>query len=59
MRGGERAKIGHRSPKDLRATYGSWLLSLGVQLSYVSQQLGHSDVAVTARHYARWCGGNV
>jgi integrase len=24
---------------------------------FVSQQLGHSDVAVTARHYARWRGG--
>jgi integrase len=55
----ERAEIGHRSPKDLRDTFASWLLSLGVQLGYVSQQLGHADVAVTARHYARWCGGDV
>ncbi len=23
-------------------------------LSYVSHKLGHGDVAVTARHYARW-----
>ncbi len=53
------ADIGHRSPKDLRDTFASWLLSLGVQLGYVSQQLGHADVAVTARHYARWCGGDV
>jgi hypothetical protein len=30
----------------------------GVQLGYVSQQLGHSDVATTARHYTRWCGGS-
>ncbi len=28
-----------------------------MQLGYVSQSLGHSDVAVTARHYARWIGG--
>ena len=28
-----------------------------MQLGYVSQQLGHADVAVTARHYARWAGG--
>ncbi len=55
----KRAEIGHRAPKDLRDTYASWLLSLGVQLGYVSQQLGHADVAVTARHYARWCGGDV
>jgi len=26
------------------------------QLGYVSHQLGHADVSVTARHYARWAG---
>ena len=29
-----------------------------MQLGYVSSQLGHSDVAVTARHYARWIEGD-
>jgi len=38
----KRAGLERRSPKDLRDTYASWLLSLGVQLGYVSQQLGHS-----------------
>jgi integrase len=42
------------SPKDLRDTYGSWLITAGVQLAYVSDQLGHADTAVTAKHYARW-----
>ncbi len=28
-----------------------------LNLAYVSTQLGHSDVAVTARHYAKWLGG--
>ena len=23
---------------------------------FVSRQLGHADVAITARHYAKWCG---
>ena len=45
---------GHRALKDLRDTYASQLLTCGVQLGYVSAQLGHADVAVTARHYARW-----
>ena len=54
----ERADIGHRKLKDLRDTFASQLLSAGVQLGYVSQQLGHADVAVTARHYARWVGGD-
>jgi len=53
-----RAGIGHRAPKDLRDTFASQLLTAGVQLGYVSQQLGHSDVSVTARHYARWAGGD-
>ena len=29
---------------------------MGIQPGYISTQLGHADVAVTARHYARWCG---
>jgi len=44
--------------KDLRDTFASQLLTAGVQLGYVSQQLGHADVAVTARHSARWAGGD-
>ena len=43
--------------KDLRDSFASQLLTAGVQLAYVSTQLGHADVAVTAKHYARWCGG--
>ena len=54
----KRAKIGHRTLKDLRDTYASQLLTAGVQLGYVSSQLGHADVAVTARHYARWIEGD-
>ena len=45
--------VGH-TPKDLRDTFASQLLTAGVQLGYVSAQLRHGDVAVTARHYARW-----
>jgi len=52
------AGLGHHTPKDLRDTFASWLLSLGVQLGYVSRQLGHADVAVTAKHYAKWVEGD-
>ncbi len=47
-----------RTPKDLRDTFASQLLTAGVQLGHVSRQLGHSDVSVTARHYACWAGGD-
>ncbi len=53
-----RARIGHRALKDLRDTFASQLLTAGVQLGYVSMQLGHADLQVTTRHYARWCGGD-
>jgi integrase len=52
------ADIGHRRPKDLRDTFASQLLSAGVQLGYVSTQLGHADFGVTVRHYAKWAGGD-
>ncbi len=46
------------TPKDLRDTFASQLLSVGIRLPYVSKQLGHADVGVTVKHYARWTGGN-
>ncbi len=51
-----KAGLGPRRPKDLRDTFASQLLTAGVQLGYVSLQLGHSDMAVTAKHYGRWAG---
>jgi hypothetical protein len=54
----KRAAIGHRRVKDLRDTFASQLLTAGVQLGYVSVQLGHADVGVTARHYPRWADGD-
>ena len=51
------AGVGHRALKDLRDSFASHLLTSGVQLAYVSAQLGHADVSTTAHHYARWCGG--
>jgi integrase len=49
-----RAGLAGHTPKDLRDTFASWLVSLGVPVPWVSESLGHSNWAVTARHYARW-----
>jgi integrase len=43
-----------RRPKDLRASFASHLLTVGVPLGWISDALGHADVGVTARHYARY-----
>jgi len=49
-----RAGLARRPTKDLRDSYGSWLLSVGIPLHYISKQLGHAGTQVTERHYARW-----
>ncbi len=49
-----RAGLAGHTPKDLRDTYASWLVSLGAPVAWVSESLGHANWAVTARHYARW-----
>ena len=43
--------------KDLRDSFGSWLLTLGIPIQYVSRQLGHGSIAVTETHYAEYLGG--
>ncbi|HEY5125396.1 MAG TPA: site-specific integrase [Ignavibacteria bacterium] len=39
---------------NFRKTFGKWLLDEGVDLKYISQQLGHSSVLVTEKHYAKF-----
>ena len=54
----KRTMITKCAMKDLRDTFASQLLTCGVPLGYISAQLGHADIGVTSRHYARWCGGS-
>ncbi len=49
-----KAELPHFKPYDLRHTYASLLLSEGVPLVYVSQQLGHAKPTTTLKHYAKW-----
>jgi len=49
-----RANLPNFRVYDLRHTYASLLLSAGVPLLYVSQQLGHTNPTTTLRYYARW-----
>ena len=37
---------------DLRHSFGSWKLDQGEDIVYVSKQLGHADVAITAKIYS-------
>jgi integrase len=50
----DKADLRRRSPHDMRHTFASQLLNLGAPITEVSQQLGHSSVAITLSTYARW-----
>jgi len=47
----------HHRPYDLRHTYASLMLQRGAPITFVSQQLGHSNPSTTLRHYAHWIPG--
>ncbi|MDM8553480.1 tyrosine-type recombinase/integrase [Desulfococcaceae bacterium HSG7] len=36
---------------DLRRTYGAWLVMAGADLVTVKENLGHSDISITVKHY--------
>ena len=40
--------------KAMRSTFGMWLLNATGNIKYVQQQLGHSSVRTTERHYAKY-----
>lgn len=46
------AKMPHVQFRDLRRSYGSWILQRTGNLKAVQDLLGHSTIAITARHYA-------
>lgn len=50
----KKAGVRYRNPYQTRHTYASMMLSAGENLAWVSNQMGHSDVLITARTYARW-----
>lgn len=49
-----KARLAYRGFHDFRHTYASLLLMKGVNVLYVSQQMGHKSVDITLKRYARW-----
>jgi integrase len=54
-----RAKLGHITPHDLRRSAARRMVEQGISLHKVSQLLGHTNVTVTARVYARFSPGHL
>jgi integrase len=50
----EEAGMRQRGPHQMRHTFASLVLQAGEPITYVSNQLGHKDSAITLRVYAHW-----
>jgi len=50
----KRAGVRYRRPYQTRHTYASMMLTAGEPLGWVAQQMGHSDLNMLSRTYARW-----
>jgi integrase len=50
----DKAELHRRGPHQMRHTFASLLLQAGEPITYVSQQMGHKDSAITLRVYAHW-----
>lgn len=49
----DKAGVNRIPPKNLRSTYVSLLNDLGIPLSIIQQQVGHSSPDITTKHYVR------
>ncbi|EIA1766333.1 site-specific integrase [Vibrio parahaemolyticus] len=51
----KKADIPHRNQYQLRHTYASWAIThANVNVSYLAQQMGHSDITMIAKVYGKW-----
>jgi integrase len=50
----DKAELHRRGPHQMRHTFASLLLQAGEPITYVSNQMGHKDSAITLRVYAHW-----
>ncbi len=48
------ARLQPHKLKDFRDTFATLQVTHGIVLKWISLQLGHSNVGITERHYARW-----
>jgi integrase len=50
----KKAGVRYRNPYQTRHTFASMMLSAGENIAWVSSQMGHSNIMITTRTYARW-----
>jgi len=50
----EAADVRYRGIGQARHTYGSQLVTAGVNLNWIAKQMGHSSIKMLEKHYGRW-----
>ncbi|MBS1494037.1 MAG: site-specific integrase [Bacteroidetes bacterium] len=50
----KKAGLKHFTFKDLRSIYATWLINADAPLKWISQQMGHSSLSITEKHYAKY-----
>jgi integrase len=48
------ASLAYREPYGMRDTFATLNLTDGAPLEWISEQMGHSEIDTTRKHYARW-----
>lgn len=49
-----KAGIRYRAPKQARHTFSYQLLTAGVDIYWIAQQLGHTSIKMIEKHYGKW-----
>ena len=52
------AKVRYRPPRQLRHTFGSWMINAGEPIKWVSLQMGHESTKMTLDVYSRFLPDN-
>lgn len=53
------AGVRYRGIGQARHTYGSQLVTAGVNLTWIAKQMGHSSIKMLEKHYGRWMDSEV
>ncbi len=49
-----KAGIRYRPPKQTRHTFASQLLTMGINIKWIANQMGHTTIKMIEEHYGKW-----
>lgn len=49
-----KAGVRYRAPKQARHTFASQLLTMGINIKWIANQMGHTTIKMIEEHYGKW-----